>query len=60
MTDALSIHSAYERACETAGIPVAEFLAHVLAEHALTKADPINYIAYVMALAAKRINQQTK
>ena len=47
-----------DRWSAVSGMQVSDLLAHVLAERALTKSDPMGYIAHVMALAAKKVTQQ--
>lgn len=48
----------FGRCAERVGKQVSDLLSDLLAERALTKADPTGYIAHVTALAAKKVTQQ--
>ena len=50
----------FSRCAEKVGKQISDLLSDLLAERARTKADPMGYIAHVTAVAAKKVNQQTK
>ena len=49
----------FSRCAEKVGRQISDLLSDLLSERALTKSAPMGYIAHVVALAAKKVNQQT-
>ena len=49
-----------DRWSAVSGMQPSDLLSSLLAERALTKADPMGYIAHITAAAAKKVNQQAK